>query len=54
MVLTEWPEFAELDLAKVAAVMAQPAIVDTRNLLDPAEARAAGLRLPGPGPVADA
>ena len=51
VVLTEWPQFAELDLEKVAAVMARPAIVDTRNLLEPAEARAAGCHLPGQGPV---
>ena len=49
MVLTEWPQFRELDLAKVAAVMARPAIVDTRNLLDPADARAAGLHYQGMG-----
>jgi UDPglucose 6-dehydrogenase len=49
VVLTEWPEFAKVDLEKVAAVMAQPAVVDTRNLLDPAEARAAGLAYHGRG-----
>ena len=31
--------------------MARPAIVDTRNLLDPAEVRAAGLPVSGYGPV---
>jgi UDPglucose 6-dehydrogenase len=49
VVLTEWPEFRELDLAKVAAVMSQPSIVDTRNLLEPAAARAAGCRYQGMG-----
>ncbi len=49
VVLTEWPQFAELDLAKVAATMIQPVIVDTRNLLDPAEARAAGFLYHGRG-----
>ncbi len=49
VVLTEWPQFAELDLEKVAAVMARPAIVDTRNLLEPAEARAAGIIYQGRG-----
>jgi UDPglucose 6-dehydrogenase len=49
VVLTEWPQFRELDLEKVAAVMARPAIVDTRNLLDPAEARAAGCTYVGMG-----
>jgi UDPglucose 6-dehydrogenase len=49
VVLTEWPQFAELDLEKVAAVMARPAIVDTRNLLEPAGARAAGIIYQGRG-----
>jgi UDPglucose 6-dehydrogenase len=49
VVLTEWPQFAELDLGKVAAAMAQPTIVDTRNMLDPAEARAAGCSYQGMG-----
>ncbi len=49
VVLTEWPQFAAFDLEKVAAVMATPAIVDTRNLLDPALARAAGCSYQGRG-----
>jgi len=49
VVLTEWPQFRDFDLAKVAAVMTRPAIVDTRNLLEPAEARAAGCIYQGMG-----
>lgn len=49
LVLTEWPEFRELDLAKVAAVMDRPSIVDTRNMLEPGEARAAGITYAGMG-----
>jgi UDPglucose 6-dehydrogenase len=49
VVLTEWPQFRDLDLAKVAAVMARPAIIDTRNLLDPAAARMAGFMYVGMG-----
>jgi UDPglucose 6-dehydrogenase len=49
VVLTEWPQFRDLDLAKVAVVMSQPSIVDTRNLLEPAAARAAGCRYQGMG-----
>lgn len=49
VVLTEWPQFREYDLAKVAAVMSRPSIVDTRNLLVPAEARAAGCSYQGMG-----
>ena len=49
VVLTEWPEFRDLDLAKVASVMATPAIVDTRNMLEPEAARGAGLTYLGMG-----
>ncbi len=42
VVLTDWSEFAELDLDKVREVMRTPRIVDARNLLDPGEARARG------------
>jgi UDPglucose 6-dehydrogenase len=50
VIATEWPEFAKLDLAEVAAAMAPEAVVvDTRNLLDPAAVRAAGLRYDGVG-----
>ena len=49
VILTEWPEFRRVDLEKVAAVMATPAIVDTRNLLEPAAARAAGCAYQGRG-----
>lgn len=49
VVLTEWPEFRLLDLKKVAAGMEHPAIVDTRNMLDPVSARAAGCTYTGMG-----
>jgi UDPglucose 6-dehydrogenase len=49
VVLTEWPEFRDLDMKKLAAAMENPAIVDTRNMLDPAAARAAGCRYIGMG-----
>ncbi len=49
VILTEWPQFAETDLEKVAAAMTRPAIVDTRNLLEPAAARAAGCFYQGRG-----
>jgi UDPglucose 6-dehydrogenase len=49
-VFTEWPEFAKLDLVQLAA-HARPGvtIVDTRNLLDPADVRAAGFGYDGVG-----
>jgi len=49
VVLTEWPEFREVELGKVAAAMAGSAVVDTRNLLDRDAAIAAGLRIVGVG-----
>jgi len=44
VVCTEWPEFRDLDFAKLAAVMAEPVLVDARNCLDPEAAREAGFR----------
>ncbi len=49
LILTEWPEFCELDFDKLATAMAGRAIVDTRNLLDPAAVKAAGLVYDGVG-----
>jgi UDPglucose 6-dehydrogenase len=49
VVLTEWPEFACIDLDKVADAMRGDAVVDARNLLDPHEVRAVGLRYDGVG-----
>jgi UDPglucose 6-dehydrogenase len=43
VVLTEWPQFRQLDWAAMAGVMKQPTVIDTRNLLDPATLRRAGL-----------
>lgn len=34
MILTDWPEYLELDYAEVKRRMARPAIVDGRNMLD--------------------
>jgi UDPglucose 6-dehydrogenase len=44
VIATEWREFAALDLAKVAQGLASPVVVDLRNLYDPADVEAAGLR----------
>jgi UDPglucose 6-dehydrogenase len=43
VLVTEWPEFAELDLARTAETMRGSLLVDGRNFLDPATVRAAGL-----------
>src|SRR5437868_12045641 len=42
LVLTEWPEYRNLDWSKVRNEMDFPLIVDGRNLLDPKELRRAG------------
>jgi len=42
LILTDWAEFAELDLERVRAALAYPIIVDGRNLYDPAVMGARG------------
>ena len=49
VVLTEWDEFRWLDFARVLEVMAEPSIVDARNLLDPAAVRRMGFHYAGIG-----
>jgi UDPglucose 6-dehydrogenase len=49
VIVTEWPEFAQLDMAEVKTRMANPLIVDGRNLLDPRVVREAGLVYEGIG-----
>ena len=50
-VLTEWPEFRNLDLSALASRMAGRGIVDARNMLEPSAAREAGLIYSGIGRV---
>ena len=49
VLVTEWPEFAELDWAALAGNMANPLIVDGRNFLDADALRAAGFTYEGIG-----
>jgi UDPglucose 6-dehydrogenase len=49
VIVTEWPEFAELDLEEIKRRMKSPVIVDGRNLLDAASVRAAGFVYEGIG-----
>jgi UDPglucose 6-dehydrogenase len=50
VVVTEWDELRGLDLERAASLMSKPSLlVDGRNALDPASARAAGLRYRGFG-----
>jgi len=49
VLVTEWPEFAALELPEVAASMRGDLLVDGRNFLDPNVVRAAGLVYEGIG-----
>jgi UDPglucose 6-dehydrogenase len=49
ILVTEWPEFAELDWAALAGRMANPLLIDGRNVLDPQALRAAGFTYEGIG-----
>ena len=49
VVVTEWREFRDLDLASLAAVMATPILVDGRNIFQPDAAIAAGFDYTGVG-----
>jgi len=42
VIITEWNEFRALDLARVKAALAQPVIVDLRNIYRPDEMAEAG------------
>jgi UDPglucose 6-dehydrogenase len=43
LVLTEWEDFAVLDLARVKALLRCPIVIDGRNLFSPVKMEAAGL-----------
>ena len=49
VIATPWDAFRALDLKRVARLLAAPVVVDLRNILDPAEVRAAGLVYTGIG-----
>jgi UDPglucose 6-dehydrogenase len=49
VIVTEWPEFADLDLDEAKKRMAKPLIVDGRNLLSAGKVRAAGFVYEGIG-----
>jgi UDPglucose 6-dehydrogenase len=49
VLVTEWPEFQELDLGAVAARMRGRLVVDGRNFLDAVKVREAGLLYEGIG-----
>ena len=43
VLLTEWNEFRALDLARIERLLAEPLVIDLRNIYQPAEMAAAGL-----------
>lgn len=49
VLVTEWPEFRDLDLKRVRAAMRNPLLLDGRNLFDPQVVTAAGLKYVGIG-----
>ncbi len=49
ILVTEWPEFAELDWEAAGQAMVGRLIIDGRNFIDPAKARAAGFTYEGIG-----
>jgi UDPglucose 6-dehydrogenase len=49
ILVTEWDEFKELDLRKMASLMVRPVMVDSRNLYNPEEIIRAGFLYDGIG-----
>lgn len=49
VLVTEWDEFKDMDLAAVASAMRGTVVIDGRNALDPEAVRAAGLTYEGIG-----
>jgi UDPglucose 6-dehydrogenase len=49
VIVTEWPEFAEIDLSQLRGAMRTPLIIDGRNLLDGNAVAAAGFAYEGVG-----
>jgi UDPglucose 6-dehydrogenase len=49
ILVTEWPEFAEIDWTDAAKRMTNPLLIDGRNFLDPERLRAAGFTYEGIG-----
>ncbi|MGJ8536635.1 MAG: UDP-glucose dehydrogenase family protein, partial [Parasphingopyxis sp.] len=51
VIVTEWDEFRALDLDRVAEILAQPLLVDLRNIYSQEEAAQAGLSYHGIGQI---
>ena len=48
-VLNEWDEFRWVDFDRVAEMLQTPTVLDTRNILDPAQLRRQGYTYEGVG-----
>ena len=53
VIVTEWPQLADVDWAAVAGTMRTRVLIDGRNMLDPEPLRAAGFTVEGIGRAAD-
>ena len=49
VLVTEWPQYGELDLVHLASIMRTPLLIDGRNLFTPQQAADAGLTYEGVG-----
>jgi UDPglucose 6-dehydrogenase len=49
VLVTEWPEFAKLDLKQLARRMSKQVLIDGRNLFQAGHAREAGFEYSGIG-----
>lgn len=49
ILVTEWNEFKQLDMARIAASMKQKILIDGRNIYDPAQMTQAGFKYHGMG-----
>ena len=49
VIVTEWPQFAHLDLKDVKDLMKKPIIVDGRNIYDPKKVKEIGIKYVGIG-----
>jgi UDPglucose 6-dehydrogenase len=49
LILTDWPEYADLDFNEIKSRMSSPSIIDGRNLLQPAKLRDLGFNYSGMG-----
>ena len=49
IIVTEWNEFKELDLAKIKKLLKQPVLIDGRNIFEPARMNELGFIYQGVG-----